>query len=331
MDYSRSIDWLLKSNDPSVRYFTLVDLLRKNEHSEEVKTCRDQIPFGPKVTQLLSNQQPDGGFSVQPYRKWIGSHWRLVSLVKLGVSPLNKNALQAAREVMEWIYGKGKGRLATRDGKLPRMHASVYGNALGVLSKLGFSEDPRTKYIADIIISAQWPDGGWNCDPKPSANHSSFHESLATLWGLIQYNMIIKDKNVSSAIDRASELFLSHRIFRSHTTGEVVNKEWLKLIYPVYWHYNSLEALKVLSLADKLHDVRASEALDLLESKCTSDGVWNVEGTYWYSLLEGASPNKAKSSIEVVDWGRKGPNEMITLNALRVLSAANRIKPSDLA
>lgn len=31
------------------------------------------------------------------------------------------------------------------------------------------------------------------------------------------------------------------------------------------------------------------------------------------------------SNIEVVDWGRNGPNEMITLNALRVLKAAGRI------
>jgi len=28
--------------------------------------------------------------------------------------------------------------------------------------------------------------------------------------------------------------------------------------------------------------------------------------------------------LEVVDWGRDGPNEMITLNALRCLRAAGR-------
>jgi hypothetical protein len=30
--------------------------------------------------------------------------------------------------------------------------------------------------------------------------------------------------------------------------------------------------------------------------------------------------------VEVVDWGRSGPNEMLTLNALRVLRAAARLK-----
>jgi hypothetical protein len=28
-----------------------------------------------------------------------------------------------------------------------------------------------------------------------------------------------------------------------------------------------------------------------------------------------------------VDWGRSGPNEMITLNALRALQAAGRLTP----
>jgi len=30
-------------------------------------------------------------------------------------------------------------------------------------------------------------------------------------------------------------------------------------------------------------------------------------------------------TAEVVDWGRSGPNEMITVNALRVLKAAGRL------
>jgi hypothetical protein len=32
------------------------------------------------------------------------------------------------------------------------------------------------------------------------------------------------------------------------------------------------------------------------------------------------------SNVEVVDWGRNGPNEMLTLNALRVLKSAGRLK-----
>ena len=31
------------------------------------------------------------------------------------------------------------------------------------------------------------------------------------------------------------------------------------------------------------------------------------------------------SNVEVVEWGRKGPNKMITLNTLRVLNAARQL------
>lgn len=31
---------------------------------------------------------------------------------------------------------------------------------------------------------------------------------------------------------------------------------------------------------------------------------------------------------EVVDWGRSGPNQMITLNALRTLKAVGRLTPT---
>ncbi len=36
-------------------------------------------------------------------------------------------------------------------------------------------------------------------------------------------------------------------------------------------------------------------------------------------------PKLSVSNVDIVDWGRGGPNEMITLNALRVLKAAKRI------
>jgi hypothetical protein len=36
------------------------------------------------------------------------------------------------------------------------------------------------------------------------------------------------------AADRAAELFLSHRLFRSLSDGEVIDRRWLALHYPPY-------------------------------------------------------------------------------------------------
>jgi hypothetical protein len=99
----------------------------------------------------------------------------------------------------------------------------------------------------------------------------------------------------------------------------VIQPEWLRLHYPPYWHYDILHCLLILSRLGIAKDHRASEALDIIESKRCPDGTWRAESWYW--TRQGSS----KSQNEVVDWGRRGPNEMITLNALRVLKAAGRL------
>ena len=46
------------------------------------------------IDKLLSGQRVDGGFGVHPYTKWTGAHWRLVSMVELGVQGRNRAAQQ---------------------------------------------------------------------------------------------------------------------------------------------------------------------------------------------------------------------------------------------
>jgi hypothetical protein len=91
----------------------------------------------------------------------------------------------------------------------------------------------------------------------------------------------------------------------------LIKHEWLELHYPPYWRYDILQALRVLSQAGELKDPRMR---GLCAPKATT-GLRKGRGT----------SKKPKTSNEVVDWGRSGPNEMITLNAFRVLEAAWRI------
>ncbi len=326
-----AIQFLLNSTDPSIRYFTLVDLLGKSKQSQEVKAARVQILNGPRVKTLLTGQHigkqkwkkslavHPGGFGVHPYKKWDGAHWRLVSLIELGVPITEPHMVAAADQVLCWLTGEvHRSKIKTVEGRVRRC-GSQEGNALAVCSRLGLTYDPRVQYLAVSLIKWQWPDGGWNCDKKPSAQHSSFYESLAPLWGLIEYHKATGDKAALQAAQGAAEMFLKHRLFRSTTTGGVINPEWLNLHYPLYWHYDILQALLILSRLRPLNDPRMQEAVDLIAAKRRPDGCWKAEGFYW------APAGKRASNVDVVDWGRRGANEMITLNALRVLKAAGRV------
>ncbi len=304
-----AVDWLLQSDEPAIRMLARRDLLGDASAEDD-----GVILDGPKVAALLSGQQPDGGFGVSFYRKWTGAHWRLVSLVELAIPALEPRAVAAADSVLARL---GRLRPVPVVDGLPRSHASIHGNALAACSRLGLAADPRVATLAGQIMTWQWPDGGWNCEFKATGYRSSFHETLATSWGLHEYAAATGSAAAAGAAGRAAELLLEHRLFRSLRTGAVISRTWLAPRYPPYWHYDILQALLVLSRMGKAADPRASDALDELERRRLPDGRWRPDGYYW-------RPPPSTVAPEVVDWGRGGPNEMITLNALRVLQAAGR-------
>jgi hypothetical protein len=310
--------WVLQSPHAPVRYAALTELAGISPRAAEASRARTAIPRSRWVRALLAGQRHDGGFGAHPYKKWDGAHWRLVSLVELGLPGGHPRAIRAFEQVLAWLHGPAHRANIPRLRGLVRRCASQEGNALRVGVALGLAGDPRVGRLAEDLIAWQWPDGGWNCDRRPEAHHSSFHESLIPLWGLLEYRDASGDESVSDAIDRAVEFFLRHRLFRSENGGEVIAGQFLRLRYPAYWHYDILTALRVMALAGRIRDLRAVEALDLVASRRDRDGRWRAEGTWW-------NPPGSRTAVEVVDWGRGGPNEMVTLNALRVLRAAGRV------
>lgn len=299
-----AVGWLLESEEPAVRGMTRRDLLGQ-PHGEDVLS-------GPKVQVLLTDACADK----RAYKKWTGAHWRIVSLVELEVPAGEPRAVEAAEYDLQEVMRSLQYGVAVVDG-LVRRCGSIEGNTLGACSRLGMADDPRVQKLAEELLEWQWPDGGWNCDRKASGRRSSFHETHAAAWGLHEYYHATGDTAARDAAVRAGELFLEHRVFRSLSTGEVIDKRWLRPRYPPYWHYDILQALLVLSRLGLATDERAGDALDELEQRRRPDGRWNA-GTPWWGPLGGTR------SPEVVDWGRTGPNEMVTLNALRVLKAAGR-------
>jgi hypothetical protein len=338
MPDDRAIRFLLSSSDPSVRLLAHTDVLGASPRSAAVRGLRRAVPGGPRVRALLAGQRADGGFGVHPYRKWTGAHWRLVSLVELAVPPRLPQALRAADQVLGWLLSPAhRTRIMTVNGRVRRC-ASQEGNALRACVHFGLAGDRRVQALVRDLVGWQWPDGGWNCDRNPEAKHSSFHESLIPLWALAAYREETSDRSVDDAVDRGAEFFLRHRLFRSERTGrpivdrtitgrprpaEPARSPFLRLAYPPYWHYDILTGLRVLAHLGRLADPRMNDALDIVEGKRRSDGLWRADVAYWRR-------GKTGTHVEVADWGR-GSAEMLTLNALRVLRSAGRLELIDAA
>ena len=297
-----AVEWLLSSKEAAIRYLTRRDVLGEDDAEE-----RARISDGAIVRALLRNQRGN------PYKKWQGAHWRLVALADLELPAGEPRALAAAEQVLDWLTGVGHRRSVRVVNGLTRRCASQEGNALAACARLGLRDDPRVELLARSLVEWQWPDGGWNCDDR-ATRRSSFHESLAPTWGLHEYGADWS----RAAARQAAELFLEHRLFRRLATGEPLHPSVVELHYPPYWHYDVLQALVVIWRLGLIRDARCADALDLLESKRRQDGRWSAARPWW------RRPGSSGSNVEVVDWGRAEANEMVTLNALRVLTAAGR-------
>jgi hypothetical protein len=308
----RAVDWLLCSDEPGIRMQTRRDLLGQDA-SEDQALVMD----GAMVKALLDGQQPNGGFGANWYSKWKGAHWRLVSLVELGVPPGEPSCLAAYETILSSLTGHShRANVPLLEGRYRRC-GSQEGNALAVAVRLGLAADSRVQLLAESLVAWQWPDGGWNCDRNPQATHSSFYESITPLWGLAEFARATADPAAGNALRRAASFVLDHKVYRSHRTGRVVDKRWLGLHWPPYYGYTCLWGLLVLARAGALPDPRADDAIALIRGRQLQSGAWPVDGPYGWR-----SPPMRRPERDPAGWPQSGPSEMLTLNALRALRAA---------
>jgi hypothetical protein len=309
---ARATEWLLASSEPGIVLQARRDLL-----GEKISWTASDVIDGPIVSRLLVGQSDDGGFGVHPYQKWMGAHWRLVSLVELGVTADDARVKKGLESVLAWLASDpDEPEDAPRFQGRYRVHGSIYANALAVATRLGKASDPRVRNLADWLLFWQWPDGGWNCDRHPRVTHSSFYESITPMWALAEFGRAAGNQDAAAAARRTAEFFLDHRVFKSHSKDRVGDQKWLRLRYPEYWHYDYLHGLLMLSRVGALPDKRAEPALDLLRQQQQPDGSWQLEGPQYWKGRTGLYGDAAA-------WDKTSASQMLTLNALRVLRATD--------
>lgn len=280
------------------------------------------------IAALLAGQYREGvegRVRPHPYKKWGGAHWRLVSLAELGVTVKSTGAAAALEEAwaqdVEWLLGASHVAAVPLINGRYRRCGSQEGNALWAASVIGLGTAEERERLAANLLRWQWPDGGWNCDRRPKANHASFNESLPPLRGLVAHRVrsgtSASTAELDAAIDRAAEFFLRHRVVESERTGEIAHPRVVELAWPPYWHYGLLPGLRALTEADRLDDPRVAPALDRLEALRGQDGRWQPSRRYWRRGRTG-------TGTELVGWGSDGEAMMLTRQAQEVLAAAGR-------
>jgi hypothetical protein len=319
------IGWLLASDEPVIRYRTRTWLLDQPEADLSVRSERERLTAGVGIAALLDFASVA---TADPYRKWAGLHWRLISLADFGF-PADRPDIRARLDEgidreLAWIAKPRELEGQPRVNGLYRTHASIHGNAVYVASRLGRADDERVRQLVGKLLEWQWPDGGWNCDKRASGYRSSFHESWATALGLAAYHHALGGAadglagDALTAAERTAELLLEHRLYRTLDGTRQLHSSMAALHWPAYWHYDFLGGLRVLRATGALRDQRASSAVDHLESKRRPDGSFDAARSWWLA------PTRPTAPVDVFDWGKGGSSETLTIHALSILKAAGR-------
>jgi len=307
---------LLIHPEASIRYTACTRLLGASPDSAESLSLRQEIRAGPRVQTLLSERLPDGTIPYHPYQKWCGAHWIMALLADLDYPAGDDDLVPLREQVLGWLLGAQHAKsIQTIAGRVRRC-ASQEGNALFALLALGLS-DHRCDELARRLATWQWPDGGWNCDRRPEARHSSFMESLIPLRGLNLHARITGSRASAETAERAAEFFLSHSLYQRSRDGEAIAPEFVELHYPCYWHYDILFGLRVMQEMGLDSDPRCQAAKSVLTSQRLPGGGFSADAKY-YRVTE-----QYGSGTSLVDWGpvgRRKRNDFVTVEALAVLS-----------
>jgi hypothetical protein len=307
--------------DPIIRWKIIRNLFGYDPSSAEYKLVKMDLPYSPIIQQLLRDRDINGRFVYHPYNKWFGAHWVLSILADLGYPEGDESLRPLLEQCYAWLLSNEHAKYIKTINNRVRRCASQEGNCVYYSLALGLA-DGRTDELAERLIKWQWEDGGWNCDKRPEAVKSSFFESLIPLRGLAWYAKSSGNIKAKQAVSRASEVFLKRHLFKRMSNGQIMDRNFVQLHYPCYWHYDILFALKVLSEAGFINDPRCAEALNLLEGKQLSDGGFPAEARY-YQVGE-----KKVSGLSWVDWGgvsKVHMNPYVSVDALFVLKQSDRL------
>src|SRR5215472_8219314 len=227
-----TVDWLLETNNPSVRLQALRDLQHKSDNDKDVVATRRGIPNYRPVRKTLEAQTKAGFWSPKDdcYRpKWTSAVWQLALLGELETPPDSRVKSECERFFDLHQVENGSFVCPPKGAKGPRYaEPCLTGNMIRTLIKLGYSDDPRLKKAIDWMPTALLEDGGWNCDvPERKVNHSSFMSTIEPLWAYSEIPRQKWTRKMKRTVDSGAEFLLMHHIYKSD------NHHWQET-YPIF-------------------------------------------------------------------------------------------------
>lgn len=290
------IPWLLEPENPSVRYWTLVDILGRPAGDPEVQHARAAVADQPLVQRLFALQRPGGywGEETKPYTTE-GAVTVLSLLHVLGVVPDGRTAA-GCDSLLKFSQNECGGlSLArkTRSGIFP----CTTGEQLPFLVYFGMGSDPRVRAAFSFILEELAAADALDCGRYQ--HRDCLWGAIAALNGLAVLPDELRSAHSEGVVGRLAGALLDARY---DFEGE--HRRWLTFGVPRAW--DLLTMLKALAVHGYARDPRFIPLLELALNRQDGYGRWMCGSVSRTWPLE----------------QRGRPGKWVTLDALRVLKLA---------
>jgi hypothetical protein len=291
------LPWLLDPENPSVRYWTLTDILDRSANDPEVQEARAAIAHQSLVKELFTLQHPDGFWGEDETRPYTaqGAVAVLNLLHMLGVTP-DKRTAAGCESFLEFSQHKSGGFSMTK-----RLRSGIFpcttGQHLPFLAYFGFSDDPRVRAAFNFLIEDMTSEDALDCGR---------YQHQDCLWGAIAAlnGLAVLPADMPSARSKRVVNFLASSLLDANYDFEGEHRRWLTFGIPRAW--DLLSALRALAFHGYAHDSRFVTMLKLILGRQDEQGRWSCGSVSRTWPIE----------------KRNQPSKWITLDVLRVLRHA---------
>ncbi len=288
------IPWLLEPANPSVRYWTLVNLLDRSADDPEVQEAQAAILEQPLIKQLFALQKPEGHWGEDASKPYTaeGAMTVLSLLFMFGV-PADERTQAGCNSFLNYSQNEIGGFSMTkkiRSGIFP----CTTGEHLPFLVYFDMANDPRVQTAFKFLVDDMAREDALICGR---------YAHQACLWGAISKLKGLAFLPAGMVSEQSKQIvdLLANALLDARYDFEGEHKRWLTFGVPRAW--DLLSAIKTLIAHGYAQDARLQPLFERVLA------LQSVEGRWLCGSVSRIWPVEKRGQ----------PSKWVTLDALRVV------------
>jgi hypothetical protein len=290
------LPWLLEDDNPSVRYWALVDILDRPKNAQDVQKTLSEIAELPLVKELFDLQHQDGHWGEDESKAYTarGTVGVLMHLYALGVPPDDRTA--AGCDSLLRNAQNENGGISMVKTRRSGVAPCTTGEMLPMLVHFKMGDDPRVLSAFAFLIEDMSTEDALDCGRYD--HRDCLWGAIAALKGLAVLPEAMRSSSSTLVVNQLCE-----ELLRADYDFNGEHKRWLTVKVPQGW--DLLSAIGMIGAHGFGADTRLQPLLDLALGLQDEQGRWKCG-----SVTQNWPLDK-----------RNRPSKWVTLYALRALKA----------